>query len=121
MAKKQPFVRRFFWAKFTGPEFTGVVLLGALTIALGTAFYSHVEGWSILDALYFSISTLTTVGTGDVAPVTHLGRAFTAGYMLVGVGIVFGFISMVAQRTHRISLNADVEFGKSAPCATCGK
>lgn len=119
--KKQKTVRRFFRVEFGGPEFKGVVLLGALTIVLGTFFYSHIEGWSTLDALYFSISTLTTVGTGDVAPVTEAGRAFTAGYMLVGVGIVFGFISMVAQRTHHISLNADVDLGSTAHCDKCGK
>jgi hypothetical protein len=44
-----------------------------LTLVSGTLFYSQVEGWSLLDSLYFSIITLTTVGYGDLTPATTAG------------------------------------------------
>jgi voltage-gated potassium channel len=47
------------------------------------------------DALWWSIVTLTTVGYGDVYPVTGAGRAIAATTMLVGIGILGTFISLV--------------------------
>jgi hypothetical protein len=41
-----------------------------------------------VDALYFSVVTLTTVGYGDFAPQTDLGKLFTAVYVRLGIGIL---------------------------------
>jgi voltage-gated potassium channel len=43
-------------------------------LVLGTLFYWRVEGCSILDAIYFSVITLTTVGYGNLAPTTAAGK-----------------------------------------------
>lgn len=61
-----------------------VILLGALIISL-------VEGISLGDALWWSFVTTTTVGYGDISPVTPLGRIVAIILMLVGIG----FIGMV--------------------------
>src|SRR5829696_7613641 len=53
-------------------------ILLALVLSLlvsGTTFFTLVEGWSVLDPFYFSVTTLTTVGFGDPAPTTALGRS----------------------------------------------
>ncbi|MGI8836395.1 MAG: potassium channel family protein [Pyrinomonadaceae bacterium] len=42
----------------------------------GTIGFHLIEGWSILDSLYASAQTVTTVGYGDVTPVTRNGRFF---------------------------------------------
>ena len=55
----------------------------------GAAIYNNIEGWSFVDSLYFSISTLTTVGYGDIVPVTVAGKIFTIFYIFIGVNIVF--------------------------------
>ena len=59
-----------------------------LLLTLGTAVYQSVEGWSMIDALYFTASTLTTVGYGDIVPQTEIGKIFTIIYMFSGIGVV---------------------------------
>jgi len=59
----------------------------------GMVIYHFVEGWRWLDALYFSMISLTTVGYGDLAPETDFGKIFTMLYILTGIGIIFGFIN----------------------------
>jgi voltage-gated potassium channel Kch len=78
------------------PAFRGLVFLTLALLASGTVFYSSVEGWSILDALYFSVMTLTTVGYGDLAPHTALGKIFTMLYVLVGLGILVALVQGIA-------------------------
>jgi voltage-gated potassium channel len=67
----------------------------------GTIFYSTVEGWTIVDALYFSVTTLTTVGLGDLAPTTTVGKLFTVVYIFARLSIILGFIETVAKETVR--------------------
>ncbi|EGO6607603.1 potassium channel family protein [Enterococcus faecalis] len=67
------------------------------TLLSGTIFYSTVEKLSPLDSLYLSFMTLTTIGYGDVHPVTDLGKIFTMVYATVGLGIMAMFISVVAK------------------------
>lgn len=81
------------------PE-TRVLVVAALTVvAVGTLAYVLIEGWTVLDAVYFCVVTLATVGFGDLHPTTDLGRLFTIGYIIVGVGIIAAFISQLA--SHR--------------------
>lgn len=63
----------------------GVVGLG-LIVAIGTTGYMVVEGWPLDDALYMTVTTVTTVGFQEVRPLSPLGRFFTIGLILAGVG-----------------------------------
>jgi voltage-gated potassium channel len=80
-------------------DFRVLVYLVVLLLVGGTAFYSVVEGWSLLDALYFSATTLTTVGFGDLAPKTALGKLCTVLYIFIGLGIIGGFIDTLAKES----------------------
>lgn len=62
-------------------------------IALGTISYHFLEGWSWLDSLYFSVTTLTTIGYGDFSPQTDLGKIFTLVYIVIGVALILGFFN----------------------------
>jgi voltage-gated potassium channel len=97
----------FLWSSFIGSVASvirqertraiGLALIGLL--ATGTIFYSLVEGWDALDALYFSVTTLATVGYGDFAPETAIGKIFTIFFVLAGVGVLVAFASEVARQT----------------------
>ena len=83
------------------PQFRSLTFLVVITLVGGTIFYSLVEGWSVLDAFYFSATTLTTVGLGDLAPKTAAGKLFTVTYIFAGLSIILGFIDTVAKQTLR--------------------
>ena len=85
-------------------QVTSLALLAVIAVISGTGFYSIVEGLRLVDALYFSVVTLTTVGYGDFAPETDAGKLFTAVYVLVGVGIVLAFITTVAAKASQLPL-----------------
>lgn len=75
-----------------------IVLTAVLAaIVLGTIIFRLLEGWSILDSLYVTAQTLTTVGFGDITPRTPLGRAFATVFMIVGVGIVLYALTSTVQ------------------------
>jgi hypothetical protein len=75
-----------------------VLLFGTIAVlAIGCVFYRIVEGWSWVDCVYFCTITLATVGYGDIAPTTDAGKLFTVGYVIVGLGIVAMFITVLAR------------------------
>lgn len=76
------------------PHFRAGLVLCLVILLSGTVFYSSVEGWHWVDALYFSATTLSTVGFGDLSPATQLGKIFTVIYIFVGVGV---FIALFIQ------------------------
>jgi voltage-gated potassium channel len=95
---------RAIWALRRDPQFASLGLLAVIAIVSGTGFYSLVEGLRVVDALYFSVVTLTTVGYGDFAPQTDAGKLFTAVYVLVGVGILLAFVTTVATKAAQMPL-----------------
>ena len=64
---------------------------------LGTAGYIAIEGWSLVDSFYMTIITLTTVGYSEVGELSTTGRMFTVALLLVGVGMVFYGIAIIAE------------------------
>src|SRR2546428_1387996 len=63
-----------------------VIILGVLTL-IGTFGFSLVEGWKLFDSLYMTIISLTTVGYGEVHPLSPAGRLFAMVYLVVGLGV----------------------------------
>lgn len=71
----------------------------ALTaLAGGTVFYHFMEKWSWIDAWYFCVVTLATVGYGDLVPKTDFGKLFTTLYIIIGVGLIATFFSATIRR-----------------------
>jgi len=62
-------------------------VIAILVIISGTLGYHFIEGWSLLDSLYMTIISITTVGFSEVAPLSNLGKMFTILLLLSGIGI----------------------------------
>ncbi|KPK13067.1 MAG: hypothetical protein AMJ56_03635 [Anaerolineae bacterium SG8_19] len=88
---------RELWGLFKEPKYRALLVWVVLLLTIGTIFFSQIEGWDILDALYFSVVTLSTVGYGDFAPETSAGKVFAVVYMLIGLGLLTAFVSMLAK------------------------
>jgi hypothetical protein len=71
------------------------ILWAAGTLLGGALFYHFVEGWSLIDAAYFCIVSLATVGYGDLTPTTPISRIFTMVYLVNGIGILLGFFDRI--------------------------
>ena len=80
-------------------EERGPVLLVASQLIVGSVFYMAVEGWSLVDALYFCSMSLATVGYGDLVPTTDVAKLFTVVYVLTGIGILVSFFTALASKT----------------------
>ncbi len=87
------------WRGMQDKDFRNLFLWLIAIILLGSWFYVRVEHWTFLDSVYFSITTLATVGYGDLTPHTPAGKIFTIFYILVGIGMLSGFIVLLAERS----------------------
>lgn len=76
-------------------HYRNLLLTSSFIIGAGTLVYHYVEEWSWVDAFYFSVVTLTTIGYGDLTPQTDIGKLFTVIYIIMGLGMVLGFINAV--------------------------
>jgi len=66
------------------------ITIGIITV--GVVGISILEGFSFLEAFWFTIVSLTTTGYGDFVPVTTAGRVFTMLLLVTGIGfILYGF------------------------------
>ena len=66
-------------------------------VALGTAGFMLIEGWSLGDSLYMTLMTVTTVGYGPPLPLSPAGRNFSIFFMVVGVGTAGYLLSTAVQ------------------------
>lgn len=80
------------------PAFRGLLILALIILVVGMFFYRRAEGWTLVNSLYFSVITLTTVGYGDLSPQTGVGRAFTIFHVLIGLGIIIGLVTQIASK-----------------------
>ncbi|MBS3680712.1 two pore domain potassium channel family protein [Ornithinibacillus massiliensis] len=100
------------WKSFKNPVFQSLFVTLVLIVLSGTLFYSKVEGWAMIDAIYFAVVSLipTGVETG-LRPVTELGKIFTMMYLIVRVGIMIGLIGVIAKAVIRFEAKEKIGRG----------
>ncbi len=71
------------------------VLLLLLVVAVGVSGYMLIEHWHFLDALFMTTITLTTIGYGEVHPLSQSGRIFTIFLIAFGIGTITYTVSSI--------------------------
>ena len=66
-------------------------------LVVGSTGYVVIEGWSVFDAAYMTVVTMTTVGYEEVRPLSQAGRAFNLFVMLGGVGLMLYILTVTVQ------------------------
>jgi voltage-gated potassium channel len=69
------------------------IVILVLIYIVSIVFFHFVEDWTYLDAAYFTTMSITTVGYGDVAPDTDIGKLGAMALVFAGVSIAFYIIS----------------------------
>jgi voltage-gated potassium channel len=90
-----------------------IIALLLAVIASGTTFFHFVEGWSWLDSYFFTVVTLSTVGYGNLVPVTPIGMIGTTVLIMIGLGIFAAAIQQfgsfaVRHRENKVRLHEDM-------------
>jgi voltage-gated potassium channel len=70
----------------------------AAVLSAGTAGFVIIEGWNVFDAFYMTITTVTTVGYGEIHPLSRAGRLFNSGVIILGVATVLYTFSFLMAR-----------------------
>lgn len=82
-------------------------LIFILVIIIGTGGYIAIEGAGFINALYMTVITITTVGFGEIFPLSQAGRLFTIGLVITGAG------SVAYTASHAIEFIIDGEIKRS--------
>lgn len=75
-------------------EFKSLLIFTIFLLIGSTIFYVNNEGWSVIDAIYFSMMTMSTIGYGDFVPSSTLSKIFTIVYTFLSIG---AFVSLTAK------------------------
>lgn len=82
----------------------GVLALVAVLLIFGTLGFHWVEGWTLFEGFYMTLMTLTTVGYGELHPLSSSGRIVAAALMLGGVTAVFVSIGVLVDFIIKLEL-----------------
>lgn len=85
-----------------------------LLIFISAKIFQKLEGWSFLDAIYFTVITFTTIGYGDLTPQTAAGKIFTMVFSFMGIVIVFYIVSLIGSHIFKKRINQKVDQIKQA-------
>lgn len=75
--------------------FKYMLIITTIFIGIGGVSIHYAEGMNLLDGLWWSFVTATTVGYGDISPVTPLGRLIAMILMLIGIGLIGSLTSTI--------------------------
>ena len=78
-----------------------VIFIGSIGIFIIESPYENSKINSFLDAIWWTVATLTTVGYGDVIPVTDAGKIMAIFYMLFAIGFLLVFLSVIGTRFYK--------------------
>ena len=85
-----------------------LLVASGVAVIVGTVIMYNLESGAenskmttILDALWWCVATVTTVGYGDVVPVTSLGRIVALVYMFFGISLVATLLAVISNSFYK--------------------
>lgn len=78
------------------------IFLVVVLYAIGFLVYHYLEGWGLVDSIYFQTMTFTTIGYGDIVPETQMGKLFTVFISWVGISIAFYLLYTLSTYRERL-------------------
>ncbi|MCH6586193.1 MAG: two pore domain potassium channel family protein [Thaumarchaeota archaeon] len=96
--------------------YSALLIIGVLLVPFGAFVIFSIESpnenseiKTLLDAFWWSTVTITTVGYGDIVPVTDSGRIFAIFYIFSGITIAGVFLSLLATRFYKKRFESEEE------------
>ena len=99
-------------------KFLKPLLFLFILLIFGTSGYLSIEDWSLIDSIYMTVITVTTVGFGEVHELSSLGKVFTivlvtggVSFYAIGINVIFttflesGFRDMIGQNIIQEKVN----------------
>jgi voltage-gated potassium channel len=78
-------------------RFLYILLVIAATLLIGTVGFTVIDHYPPFDAFYMTLTTMTTVGYGEIHPLSHSGRVFNSFLIFFGVTTIFIAIGAMTQ------------------------
>jgi len=79
----------------------GIIVIGSFVIHSVESQHPDSQINSMLDAVWWTVATVTTVGYGDIVPVTDTGKIVAIFYMFFGIGVLAIFLSVLGTQIYR--------------------
>jgi voltage-gated potassium channel len=95
---------------FNSKQFRFLLLIPLAAVIIGTAGFMLLEKLSFLDALYFTLTTIATVGYGDITPATSSGKILAIFIIITGIGSFLTLLTSATQwlvQRRQVALNHD--------------
>jgi len=85
-------MNKLFYLLFSA---AGIIVIGSFVIFSVESQHPDSQINSMLDAVWWTVATVTTVGYGDIVPVTDTGKIVAIFYMFFGIGVLALFLSVL--------------------------
>src|ERR1700684_4169798 len=96
-----------------------IAIAVVVTLGGGTLGFVLIEHYSVFDAFYMTLTTVTTVGYGEIHPLSHSGRVFNSG--LISVGVINMLLAVGSMTQTIIELELTQFFDKRRVKSMIGK
>jgi len=85
----------FLWDVIRDEDSRPIFGYALAMLLFGTVVYHYLEGWSYLDALYFCVISVGTIGYGDLTPTSDVAKLFTIFYVINGIVILLSLFDRI--------------------------
>ncbi len=79
----------------------GIIVIGSFVIFSVESQHPDSQINTMLDAVWWTVATVTTVGYGDIVPVTETGKIVAIFYMFFGIGLLAIFLSVLGTQFYK--------------------